>query len=176
MKLIRHLVALSVSMVVIAASAADAPPGAGTQAAPALRPIPGITAEDPFPRGCVDCHVNMPDRKMDARFSTLMKQWESAVDPALLARVQPFAPSGVVLKGKHPKFNVAAADIPTSCISCHAAQRKAAPAFDRMIHGLHLTGGEKNHFLVEFQGQCTYCHKLDAASGAWSLGHGKEAR
>ena len=176
MKLIRHLVAVSTSLVVIAGSAADAPPAAGTQAAPALRPIAGITAEDPFPRGCVDCHVNMPDRKIDVRLSTLMKQWESAVDPALLARVQPFAPSGVVLKGKHPKSNVAAADIPTSCIGCHAAQRKAAPSFDRMIHGLHLTGGDKNHFLTEFQGQCTYCHKLDTASGAWSLGRGKEAR
>ena len=175
MKLIRRLVMVFASLAVIAASAADAPPAAGTQAAPALRPIPGITAEDPFPRGCVDCHVNMPDRKMDARFSTLMKQWENAVDPALLARVQPFAPSGVVLKGKHPKSNVASADIPTSCIGCHAAQRKAAPSFDRMIHGLHLTGGDKNHFLTEFQGQCTYCHKLDTARGAWSLGHGKEA-
>lgn len=73
MKLIRRLVVVFASMAVIAGPAAGAPPESGTAPAPVLRPIPGITAEDPFPRGCVDCHVNMPDRNMDVRLSTLMR-------------------------------------------------------------------------------------------------------
>jgi hypothetical protein len=52
----------------------------------------------------------------------------------------------VTLKGKHPKVEVA-----------------------RMAHPVHLTGGDENHFMTLFQGECTHCHKLDRATGAWSI-------
>ena len=45
-----------------------------------------------------------------------------------------------------------------------------------MLHGLHLLGGDKNVFLSQFQGECRHCHKLDAASGNWSLKSGAEPR
>lgn len=153
-----------------------APASAAAEDAPALRPIPGITAEDPFPRGCVDCHVERPDLKMDVRLSTIMRPWQTQVDPAFLARVQPYAPSGVMLKGKHEPFDDTKEDIPTACITCHDKKPKTAPPFARLVHGLHLVGGEKNHFLTKFEGQCTYCHKLDTVTGAWSVGHGSERR
>jgi hypothetical protein len=47
----------------------------GPQASLPLPQIPGVTAPDQFPRGCVDCHVNRPDLKMDVRISTIMRQW-----------------------------------------------------------------------------------------------------
>ena len=43
-----------------------------------------------------------------------------------------------------------------------------------MIHEIHLTGGDTNHFLTMFQGECTLCHKLDAKSGAWAIPSGPE--
>jgi len=39
------------------------------------RNIPGLTAEDKFPNGCVDCHIKMPDINQDERISTLMSKW-----------------------------------------------------------------------------------------------------
>jgi len=144
------------------------------QASPPLRQIPGVTAPDQFSRGCVDCHVNRPDLNMDVRISTAMRQWQDKVDPEFLAKVRSFAPVGMALKGKHPKLQAEVADIPKACLKCHSKASKSAPPFAQLLHGLHLVGGERNHFLSMFQGECTHCHKLDAATGLWSLGGGTE--
>lgn len=142
--------------------------------APPLRQIPGITAPDQFPRGCVDCHVNRPDLKMDVRLSTVMRHWQEQVDPAFLARITPFVPVSTVLKGKHPSFQAESADIPQVCLLCHAKTSEYPPPLGPLLHGLHLVGGENNHFLSKFQGECTLCHKLNVQSGDWSLGSGRE--
>ena len=140
---------------------------------PPARKIPGITAEDPFPKACVSCHVNLPERKMDVRISTLLKAWTEKVEPALLAKAQAAAPTGVTLVGKHPAASSALKDIPAGCIKCHGSASKKAPPFTHMMHTIHLTG-EGNHFLAEFQGECTHCHKLDAKTGTWSIPSGSE--
>ena len=158
----------------VGAAIAAAPSGEPKGAPP--RGIPGLTVPDPFPRGCVDCHVVIPDRNMDVRLSTLMRQWQDKVEPALLERVRPFTPGEIALKGKHPKFDVAGVEVPKACMSCHARTSKAAPPLGRMLHGLHLVGGEKNHFLTEFQGECTYCHRLETATGNWVLKSGAEPK
>ncbi len=145
-----------------------APPATKAALPAALRAIPGITAPDSFPRACVDCHVNLPGQKMDARLSTLLAQWSKSVDPGLLEKAQGAAPPGVTLKGRHPKLG-ALGSVPARCMKCHTATSKTAPSFPRMIHRIHLVGGEKNDFLTECQGQCTYCHKLNAATGEWSV-------
>jgi hypothetical protein len=143
--------------------------------APLVREIPGITTEDPFPHGCVDCHINRPEMNMDVRISTLMKQWNDKVEPTLLTKAQACAPSGVKLKGKHPIVaDTLLKDIPAGCLKCHSKTSKAAPPFSTMLHVMHLSGGEKNHFLTMFQGECTYCHKLDLSTGKWSLPSGPE--
>ena len=66
---------------------------------PPARGIPGLTEEDQFPRGCVDCHINMPERKQDERISTLMSGWAEKVEPGLLEKAQALAPAGITLKG-----------------------------------------------------------------------------
>jgi len=172
-KFLRFLCSLAF---IAAAGAATAAAPAGEPKGPPPRSIPGLTAPDQFPRGCVDCHVVIPDRKMDVRLSTLMRQWQDKVEPALLERVRPFAPSEIALKGKHPKFEVAGAQVPKACLTCHARTSKAAPPLGRMLHGLHLVGGEKNHFLTEFQGECTHCHRLETATGNWVLKSGAEPK
>jgi len=174
MELTRAVPVFTIVMLVgSVAGAASQEPGA----APAPRQIPGVTAPDQFPRGCVDCHVNRPDLGMDVRLSTLIRQWQAEVAPEFLARVRTFSPAGMPLEGKHPEVggDVARVAIPTTCLQCHSRTSKLAPPFSQLLHGLHLTGAE-NHFLSMFQGECTHCHKLDTATGLWSVGSGTEER
>jgi hypothetical protein len=142
------------------------------EAPPPARKIPGITAEDPFPRACVDCHVRLPE--MDVRISTLMAGWNDRVEPVLLAKAHGSAPQGLALAGRHPAVPEALANIPVACLDCHAEGSDTAPPFAGMMHAIHLTGGEENHFLTLFQGECTHCHKLDPKTGAWSMPSGAE--
>ena len=153
------LITLSVQTQAFAQEKAVAP------AQPKVRAIPGVTAEDRFPGGCVDCHVKMPE--MDVRISTLMKQWSEKVPAPLLAKAEAAAPTGAKLQGKHPLVPQSLGDIPAGCLKCHGKNATKAPPFARLLHAIHLTGGEQNHFLTLFQGECTYCHKLDVATGAW---------
>ena len=135
-------------------------------AAPA-RKIPGITAKDEYPRACVDCHVNRKD--MPGTLSADLQQWTAKVDPKLLAKAQASAPKGMTLKGKHPNVAAIVKETPSGCLKCHAKDSKMAPAFATLMHTIHLTGGENSPFLATFQGECTHCHKLNLATGQWTL-------
>lgn len=177
MKLPPHAVVrlfLVAGLASIAVSAGAQPPQGGPPMPPA-RKIPGITAPDTHPAGCVDCHINYVDMKLDARFSTLLKAWTTEVPPALVSHAKSAAPSGFVIKGRHPAVPGAALkNIPGSCLACHGKASKVAPPFAGMIHEIHLTGGDGNHFLTLFQGECTLCHKLDKKSGSWTIPSGPE--
>ncbi|KAA0255833.1 hypothetical protein FBQ97_05035 [Acidobacteria bacterium ACD] len=155
------------------AAAAPAAPSEGAPPLPPARKVPGITAPDTHPGGCVDCHVRYPERKADERLSVLMAGWRTKVGPELLAKSQAASPPGMKLKGKHPPLS-AAKDVPASCLRCHSPGSKSAPPFAALVHAIHLTGGEANHFLTVFQGECTLCHKLDAATGTWRMPSGPE--
>jgi hypothetical protein len=166
-RLVTTLAAAAIALVGL-----SGPTQAATQVA---RKIPGINAPDPYPKACVDCHVNKPPT--DARLGTLMQQWMAGkVDPALLATVQGSAPAGLKLKGKHPDAADALEDVPAACAECHTDDSKKAPPLAGMVHRIHLVGGDKNHYLTEYQGECTYCHKLNAATGAWSVPSGPEKK
>lgn len=128
---------------------------------------------DPFPQGCVSCHVVLPDG-MDVRLSTLMAGWQAGVGPELLAAAQAASPGGVTLSGRHPDPGESLADVPAGCLTCHGRDARSAPPFARLMHRVHLTGGESNPFVTMFGGACTHCHKLDPDSGAWSLPSGRE--
>ncbi len=148
-----------------------APAGAVAQA----RQIPGITADDPFPGGCVDCHIQYPDRNLDVRFSTLLALWEREVSPELLARSKASTEPGVTLQGMHPETKPdVIKDIPGACVDCHRRRSDEAPILSRLVHLTHLTGGAESVFLNEFKGECTLCHKLDLKTGAWSMPSGPE--
>ena len=136
-------------------------------APPPPRSLSGINAPDLHPDACVSCHVDMPQIGVDARLSVVMKRWENGVEPEILGRVRSAVPDGVTLAGRHPSVDRALGDVPASCISCHRKSRNAPP-FEPMIHLIHLTGGETNHYMKMFGGECTLCHKLEA-SGAWKV-------
>jgi len=143
------------------AAAQEGPP-------PPPRAIPGITAPDMFPEACVSCHVVLPDGH-DVRLSTLVRQWMTGVDSLLLATAQSTAPAGLTLTGRHPNVATALASIPDGCLTCHGRETTLAPPFARLLHRIHLGGGETSIFLSAFQGECTHCHKLDRTSGAWRI-------
>jgi hypothetical protein len=187
------LAAAAVALLCVSGPARAATPAAAPAAAPAAKPsatqaqataqaapraarkIPGINATDPYPNACVDCHVSKP--QVDVRLSTQMQQWMGGkVTPALLATAQGAAPAGLKLKGKHPDAEDALEDVPAACADCHSEDSKKAPPLAGMVHRIHLVGGEKNHFMTEFQGECTSCHKLNAATGAWSVPSGPEKK
>jgi len=147
------------------ASSAQGPPGPP----PPARKIPGIVVKDPYPNACVDCHINYIDMKMDTRFSTLLKQWAEKVEPKLLAKAQAATSAGKKLTGKHPNAAHTLKDIPVKCLVCHGKTSKIAPPFASMIHLIHFSGGDENHFLTLFQGECTYCHKINLSNGQWKI-------
>jgi cytochrome c553 len=143
------------------------------QQPPSARKIPGITAEDKFPNACIDCHVNKPQFNFDARLSTVMTKWFTSVDPEVLEKAKGTVAEGITLTGVHPMASAAWKNIPSACIGCHKA-RTNAPPFASVIHVIHLTGGENNHFLTAYQGECTNCHKLNQTTGAWTIPSGPE--
>lgn len=171
-KLLSCAAVLGLSLAILPAQAQ--PPGPGAPELPPARKIPGITVEDPFPNACTDCHLNYVEQNLDVRFSTLLGHWSHEVEPKLLAKAQASAPEGVKLRGRHPEGADAVDDVPGACLECHGRDSKRAPPFAVMIHNIHLTGGQENHFLTLFQGECTYCHKLDLSTGAWSMPSGAE--
>jgi cytochrome c553 len=107
--------------------------------------------KDAYPRACVDCHA-----KPEMRISVLLQK----PNAAMTARLQPLAPKGVKLAGKHPAVAFAFKDIPAKCLTCHGPAAKNAPQFPRMMHVIHLTDG---------QGECVNCHKYSAATGDWKI-------
>lgn len=147
---------------------------AGGPDLPPPRAVPGITAKDAYPRGCVDCHVQLPALNVDARFSTLMTKLGKDVQPGLLAKAQAAAPKGLELRGRHPPAPGALENIPASCNPCHAKASRTAPPFAKLMHSIHLADGPRNVFMTLYQGECTHCHKLDTRSGAVFIPNGAE--
>ena len=147
---------------------------AAQEAPPPPRSIPGLTTEDQFPRACVSCHVNRADIGLDVRLSTMMKHWYAEAPAPLVDQARASAPAGLIIKGKHPEADASLQDIPGRCLRCHSRTSKLAPPFAQMLHLIHLTGEGEHSFLRLFQGECTYCHKLDKATGKWAIPSGPE--
>ena len=138
-------------------------------------PTMGLAAVDPYPNGCVSCHVVDKETGKDHRLSTQLKEWTAGkVEPGLLAKSKATAPAGVTLKGKHPAAEDSLEDIPAACLDCHDAGSKKAPPFARLLHLAHLTGGPKNVYVTTFKGDCSNCHKLNVQTGEWTLPSGPE--
>jgi hypothetical protein len=144
------------------------------KSAPKLSDIPGITTPDRTPNACVNCHKNYPEMKKDFRLTVILAEWRNGTDPDILEKARACAPEGVTLKGKHPDVSSLIKIIPNDCLMCHSRNSSSAPPFAKLLHAIHLTGGEKNGFLARANGTCTSCHKLDQKTGTWGLGSGEE--
>jgi hypothetical protein len=162
-----------VTAVILSVAVAARPSAADVTTAgapPAPRQVPGLTATDTHPGACVDCHVVYRERGMDVRLSVLLKKWtDGDVEPGLLALARASAPAGLTVEGRHPEVARSLGDIPAACLDCHGSASNEAPPFARLIHLVHLAGAGQNHFMAEYQGECTLCHKLDRRTGEWSI-------
>jgi hypothetical protein len=114
------------------------------QAKPAA--IPGITAKDAFPNGCVSCHIVTP-KDGDKRLNAVVK--------------------GIP---KHPALGMVKI-VPNDCMKCHKAAVKAIP-FGASAHKSHYGKAEKSQFVQMFHGSCTHCHDFNATSGLMTLKSG----
>jgi hypothetical protein len=109
--------------------------------------LPGITAKDENPNGCVDCHKNLGEGK-DYRVI------------AELANV----------KG-HPKIDKIVKTVPKDCTMCHKAGGKV-PELNLVIHKVHYRKPAENVFVNVYKGACLNCHSLDADTGAMGVKSG----
>jgi hypothetical protein len=133
-------------------------------------PTTGRAAVDPYPRGCVSCHVLDKGKGVDNRLSVALKEWTSGkIEPDLIAMSEAAAPTGLTLKGKHPAADDSLEDIPGACLDCHDAGSKKAPPFVRLLHLAHLSGGVNNAYVTTFKSDCMHCHKLNTQTGEWSM-------
>lgn len=154
----------------LGANAADAvDQSGGGPEMPPPRAIPGLTTEDRFPGGCVDCHVNDVETGMDHRLSTLLTRWNEAVEPEVLEFARSVSGPAVILEGSHPRVPAARMEIPGDCLVCHESGLDDVVPLAPFLHKVHLAGGEQSVFLRIFQGECTHCHKLDVQSGQWRI-------
>ena len=138
-------------------------------------PTTGNGAVDPYPIGCVSCHVVDKTKGTDSRLSVALKEWTAGkVEPGLLAKSKASAPAGLALKGKHPSAEDSLDDIPGACLDCHSTDSKKAPPFAQLLHLVHLTGGATNAYVTTYKSDCMSCHKLNTKTGEWSMPSGAE--
>ncbi len=136
--------------------------------------IPGITVEDTRPNGCVDCHRK--DGSESSPLKLLIKEWTKEVSSELLEKARAAAPAGVELKGKHADTVAMTNTVPKDCLICHSkqsAKTMGAPELGRLMHLIHLAGGEENEFITEYQGQCVHCHALNIETGELTIKNGE---
>lgn len=140
-----------------------------------VAPAIAAAAVDPYPNGCVSCHVVDKAKGTDHRLSVALAKWSTGkIDAGLLAQAKASAPAGLTLKGKHPSAEDSLEDMPSGCLDCHSADSKKAPPFARLIHLVHLTGGANNTYVTTFKSDCMNCHKLSTKTGEWSMPSGPE--
>ncbi len=138
-------------------------------------PTIGSAAVDPYPNGCISCHVVDKAKGKDQRLSVALTQWTAGkIEPGLLAKSKASSPAGLTLKGKHPAAEDSLEDIPGACLDCHDAGSKKAPPFSRLLHLVHLVGGTNNAYVTTYKSDCMSCHKLSTQTGEWTMPSGPE--
>lgn len=114
--------------------------GASAWAQTAAANLPGITTKDPYPMGCVSCHLN--EKGQDRRVATwLMQQVKT-----------------------HPNVK-SLKTIPDDCMVCHVQGGTAAP-MNTVMHKSHYINLGKNGFVQFYGGLCLSCHALNQSTWA----------
>ena len=111
--------------------------------------LPGLLSADDHPQGCVDCHLLGGDGR-DTRLSKTL----------------------AALKN-HPNVTNAfkGSNIPDACMLCHKQGSKLG-SLSAELHKAHYVDLAKSVFVINYQGSCLNCHKLDLATGNMGLKSG----
>jgi hypothetical protein len=143
--------------------------------------IPGITASDTHPNGCVDCHKPRLDIQRDYRLSTAIDEWTKGKIETDFVNIAKAVWPKAKITGKHPEVKdiLSGAKIPQTCQGCHAndSDQPLAPA----IHLIHLSllpefTGTNTPFVSFYGGFCTNCHTLGERDGVIRIKSGNEAK
>jgi hypothetical protein len=104
--------------------------------------LPGITVKDPYPNGCVDCHI-----------------------PSGAGEKSPLVTAELAKVSGHPKIDKIVKTIPKDCSTlCHKVGGKA-PAFNLVMHKAHFEKPEDNRFVTVNKGACLTCHSMNPDTG-----------
>ncbi|HEX2864091.1 MAG TPA: hypothetical protein VHN99_05950 [Deinococcales bacterium] len=153
------------------------------QAQPAPKPappqIPGITATDSHPNGCVNCHQYRADLKRDYRLSTTLHEWSQKGTEADFVNIAKAVWPNAKITGRHPDVtaDLKGQDIPGACIDCH--EGNDIP-LERVLHLVHLSllpdgpAANPGAFITAYGGFCTNCHTVGASTGLVTVKSGKE--
>ncbi len=139
--------------------------------------IPGVTATDTHPNGCIDCHRNIPN-VADYSLSHAISEWAAKGTPKEIMDRAKSAWPKANLSGKHPNVvgMIKSKGIPASCFVCHDSDNSDKPLY-RVLHTIHYTGGADNHFITKYNGSCTNCHNINLKNpptGTMEVKEGKE--
>lgn len=78
-------------------------------------PTIGLAAVDPYPNGCVSCHVLDKAQGVDIRLSVALKEWTAGkIEPGLLAKSKAAAPALIATMPVRRRRRPSCA----CCISC----------------------------------------------------------
>ena len=121
------------------------------------------SAADGKTSACVACHTG------PTAFSALIANWVKGADAKLVAKAQAASPAGVTLKGKHMNVASMVKSVPDGCVKCHNDKSKNAPAMNKLMHMIHLTGAD-NKFAAT--GTCASCHSLNDKTGEQTVSCG----
>ena len=122
--------------------------------------IPGVTAEDTHPNGCVDCHRKAGEDR-DYRLSTAIEEWATEGAPEELIEWSEAAWPDASLSGQHPGVSgfVASQTLPDNCYNCHG--EGSGMPLKPLLHTVHYAGGGENHFVSGYDGRCLQCHTMN---------------
>ena len=143
MKAVRSVV-LPVLVVIVVFAGAIVIAGAEDEAGVKL---PGITAADEHPNGCVDCHANAGEGQ-DHRLNISVNEIED-----------------------HPDITAIVKTVPKDCGMCHRPNVAAGP-LNLQAHRIHYEDPSENHFIEFYAGQCLECHGLNNETGVVAVKQG----
>jgi hypothetical protein len=107
----------------------------------------GITVEDTYPNGCVDCHSNQGAHRVD-RLNILVNNIDG-----------------------HPNVTQIVNTLPEGCGMCHRPGVAAGP-LNTQTHRIHYENPAENDFIGYYAGECLACHTLNPATGQMSIKSG----
>jgi hypothetical protein len=102
-----------------------------------------VAATDPYPAGCVSCHVADGPGDLATRLGEM----------------------------GHKKVGADVASIPGDCSDCHSEEGGFTP-LGEAVHFVHFDQPESNPFVTDHGGECLHCHAMDPETGVVTVKSG----
>ena len=101
--------------------------------------LSGITVEDKYPNGCIDCHNDAGGEEI-RRLDVILEELD------------------------HTNVSALTKIVPDDCARCHK-EGTSIGGLNKQTHRIHYENPSENDFIDDFQGECLACHALNSATG-----------